>query len=264
MNLMMCMAGEPEQIPFLAEIAALGAGIELGSYGLSGIRSIENWENRIAHHQAICARFQGDCAIHGPFIGMEFAHIDHLIREAVQRRLDMTFAAARKLGAKRVVLHSGFQAEYDLFKIQEPWLERVIPFWRGEILRWAGAGIGVVLENDIDRSPELLARLVNAVDHPMMGLCLDIGHLNLFSDLDGAGWVRRIGGRLHHVHLHDNDRSGDRHWRLGRGTIDFEPFFAALEEHTPQVTIALEVEDEMEVKLGNLRDLAKRFAERLD
>ncbi len=37
MNLMICMRGEPEQLPFLTEIAELGAGIELGSYGMIGI-----------------------------------------------------------------------------------------------------------------------------------------------------------------------------------------------------------------------------------
>jgi len=38
MNLMMYMRGEPEQLPFLKEIAKVGAEIELGSYGLIGVR----------------------------------------------------------------------------------------------------------------------------------------------------------------------------------------------------------------------------------
>jgi len=69
-----------------------------------------------------------------------------------------------------------------------------------------------------------------------------------------------MGDRLFHIHLHDNDRTGDKHWPIGRGTIDFEPFYAALLSHVPQATISLEVEDEMERKMGDLRDLAARFA----
>jgi hypothetical protein len=38
MNLRVCMRGEPQQLPFLPEIAELGAGIELGSYGILGIQ----------------------------------------------------------------------------------------------------------------------------------------------------------------------------------------------------------------------------------
>jgi len=99
-------------------------------------------------------RFQGAVALHGPFIGMEYAHVDHLIRDAVIRRLDMTLDAAVKLRAARVVLHSGYRAEVDLFDLRGDWLERSTDFWQREIHRWADARIEVVLENDIDKSPD--------------------------------------------------------------------------------------------------------------
>jgi sugar phosphate isomerase/epimerase len=256
MNLMMCMRGEPEQIAFLREIAELGAGIELGSYGLMGIRSEQDWETRFTMHKAIRGQFQGPIAIHGPFIGMEFAHIDHLIRDAVHRRLDKTFEVAVELKASRIVLHSGYTVENDLFHLQETWLKGNIEFWQREIRRWADVGITIVLENDIDRSPDLMVQLVNEVDSPFLGLCMDIGHQHVFSKIEPREWVRQMDNRLWHVHLHDNDGTGDHHWSIGRGTIDFESFYAALLEYAPQATLALEVEDRMEVKMGDLRRLA--------
>jgi sugar phosphate isomerase/epimerase len=260
MNLMICMNGEPEQLPFLPEITELGAGIELGSYGLVGVQSKQNWETRLALHKIVRTQFQGSIAIHGPFIGMEYAHIDYLIREVVHRRLDMTFDAAVSLKANRVVLHSGYKPENDLFKLQEPWLKANIEFWQREICRWEDAGIVIVIENDTDKSPDLLVRLVNEVDHPFLGLCMDIGHQHMFSELDALEWVQRMDKRLFHIHLHDNDRTGDNHWSIGRGTIDFEPFYTAIMQHVPQVTISLEVEDKMDVKMGDLRKLVTRFA----
>lgn len=260
MNLMICLTGEPEQLPFLPEIAALGAGVELGSYGLVGIQSDRDWETRFTLHQALRAQFQGALALHGPFLGMEFAHRDHLFRETVNRRLDMTFDVVRKLTAGRLVLHCGYTPEIDLFKLQDSWLNRNVRFWQGEIHRWADAGVQVVLENDTQRSPDILVRLVNAVDHPFLGLCLDIGHQHVFSGLEANEWVRRMAPRLFHVHLHDNDRTDDRHWPLGRGTIEFEPFFSAIMQQVPQATLSLEVEDTMEAKMGDLRRLASRFA----
>jgi sugar phosphate isomerase/epimerase len=260
MNLMICMHGESEQIPFLPEIAGLGAGIELGSYGMKGILSERQWQTRLNLHQAVRAQFDGTIAIHGPFIGMEYAHIDHLIRDAVNRRLDMTRDAAVKLRASRVVLHSGFKPEIKLFKIQDAWLQRNINFWQQEICRWADAGIQIVLENDIEQTPDLLIRLVNEVDHPFLGLCMDIGHQHVFSDLDASEWVRRMGERLFHIHLHDNDGTNDRHWAVGRGTIDFAPFFVTVLKHAAKATISLEVEDKMDVKMGDLRNLVDYFS----
>lgn len=256
MNLMICMHGEPEQLPYLPEIAELGAGIELGSYGLIGVQSERDWERRVALHKAIRDQFQGAIAIHGPFIGMEYTHIDHLIREVVKRRLDLTFKAALELNVSRVVLHSGYKLENDIFNLQDSWLEQSIEFWSREIRRWQAAGIMIVLENDVEKSPDLLVRLVNEVDNHFLGLCMDIGHQHLFSELDALEWVPRMGDRLFHVHLHDNDGTSDSHWSLGRGTIDFEPFYDAVLRQVPQVTFALEVVDEMDVVIGNLRNLA--------
>lgn len=260
MDLMICANGEPELLPFLPEIAELGAAIELGSYGIVGVQSQRAWRERLALHQAVRERFDGALAVHGPFIGMEYGHIDHLIRDAVNRRLDMTFDVAAKLRASRVVLHSGYRPQIDLFGLQDSWLETSVGFWRQEIRRWADAGVTIVIENDVEKSPDLLIRLVDGVDSPYLGLCLDVGHAHLFSELDAAEWVRRMRHRLLHVHLHDNDRTGDRHWPIGRGTIDFEPFYAELPRLARQATLSLEVEDSMRVKMGDLRMLASRLA----
>ena len=260
MNLMICMRGEPEQLAFLSEIAALGAGIELGSYGLVGIQSERNWEKRFSLHKAVRGQFPGAIAVHGPIIGMEYTHPDHLIRNAIIHRLDMIFDVAVRLAASRVILHSGYKAEFDFFNLREDWLDKSVIFWQHEILRWTKAGIVIALENDIDKSPDLLVRLANQVDSPFLGLCMDIGHQHVFSDLDAVEWVRRMKDRLFHIHLHDKDGTGDSHWSLGRGTIDFESFYAAIEGHVPEVTLSLETDDKMEVKMSSLCHLTARFA----
>jgi sugar phosphate isomerase/epimerase len=260
MQLMMCLTGEPGELRFLPEIAALGAGLELGSYGMIGIQSKQHWERRVALHQAVRAAFPGPIAIHGPFIGMEYGHIDHLIQAAVNRRLDMTFAVASKLRARRVILHSGYTPLVDLFQLQDSWLPINVAFWRREIRRWADAGIEIALENDIDKTPDMLVRVVDAVSDPFLGLCLDIGHLNVYSALNAVEWVRRCAHRLVHIHLHDNDGSADSHWPLGRGTIDFEPFYATLRAQAPGATLAVEVVADMQLKMNDLRKIAARFA----
>lgn len=262
MNLMICMRGEPEQLPYLPEIADLSAGIELGSYGLVGVQSEWDWGRRLTLHKALRAQFAGVIAIHGPFIGMEYTHIDHLIRGVVSRRLDLTLEAALELRVSRVVLHSGYKPEIGLFNLHESWLKENIEFWQKEIDRWRAAGIQIVLENDIENSPDLLVRLVDEVDNPYLGLCLDIGHLHRFSALDALEWLRRMGKQLFHIHLHDNDGTNDSHWPIGRGTIDFDSFYDAVIQQVPNATLSLEIVDEMEVMMNDLRRLADYFASR--
>lgn len=260
MHLMICMRGEQEEVSFLPEIARLGAGIELQSYGMIGVQSEQAWERRVALHKAIRTHFSGTIALHGPFVGVEYAHIDHLLRDAVNRRLDMTFDAAVELRASRVILHSGYRAEIELFNLSDDWHRRSLEFWQQEIPRWAEANIAITLENTIERSPGLLVRLVDEVGNPFLGLCMDIGHQHMFSELSAAEWVRMMDKRLFHIHLHDNDRTGDKHWSIGRGTIDFEPFYSAVMQHAPQAAISLELEEKTEVKLANLRELASHLA----
>jgi sugar phosphate isomerase/epimerase len=260
MSVMICMRGEPDQLPFLPEIGELGAGIELQSYGVLGVKSEQEWKTRFSRHMAVRAQFDGAIAVHGPFTGMDYTHIDHLIREVVARRLDMTFEAARELKASRVVLHGGYKAEVDIFGWRDNWVAMSVDFWRREIGRWADAGIEVVLENDVERSPETLIRVVDGVDSTTLGLCLDVGHQHFVSKLGAVEWVRKMGGRNFHVHLHDNDGTGDRHWPIGRGTIDFESFYVTLMKNAPEATVSLEVEDTMETQMDKLRELAARFA----
>ena len=258
-NLMICLRGEAEHLPYLQEITALEAGIELGSYGMVGIKSERDWNERLTTHASFRAEFQGALAIHGPFIGIEYAHIDHLIRDVVNRRLDMTFDVALQLKAQRVILHSGYTATTDAFKLQDDWLTRNVPFWQQEIHRWADSGIEIVLENETEQSPDILIRLVNEIDSPFLGLCLDVGHQHVFSEQTLPVWVQKMRNKLFHVHLHDNDRSGDKHWALGRGTIDFESFYEAIFQYAPHATMSLESVDTIEGKMNDLRKLAARF-----
>jgi len=76
-------------------------------------------------------------------------------------------------------------------------------------------------------------RLLDRVDHPWLGLTLDIGHLQCQGELplrETIGrWTRREGpGRLLNVHLDDARRGTHEHLMFGQGEIDFRPVFTAL------------------------------------
>lgn len=62
--------------------------------------------------------------------------------------------------------------------------------------------------------------LLQAIDHPAMGVNLDTSHANMCS-LNSADMVRQLGDQLISTHISDNDGSGDQHRIPGHGSIDW-------------------------------------------
>jgi sugar phosphate isomerase/epimerase len=91
----------------------------------------------------------------------------------------------------------------------------------------------LVIENIYDTNPALLIELVSGIDSPYLGLSIDTGHAYLTSLIGGPSpdqWIRETGPWLGHVHLQDTDGLADRHWKIGRGRINWYAVFDALSE----------------------------------
>src|ERR687896_2085026 len=93
-----------------------------------------------------------------------------------------------------------------------------------------------------------LAEQIFAVDHPAVGICLDVGHAALAAGFFGFDFIEECGATaslVRHVHLHDNLQRtnvtgnpqasehtvyglGDLHLPPGRGTIPLEGLFRSL------------------------------------
>jgi len=264
MEIMVSLLGDDVELPYIPEISQLHSGIELGGYGLGGVKSEQEWKKRFLKHQVIRKDFKGNIALHGPFIGIEYDHEDCLIREAIEKRMNMLFEAAIQLNASRVILHSGFTSEIEQFNLTDSWFKRNCSFWRNEIARWETSNIKIVLENITEKSPDILIKLIDEVNNPFLGLCFDIGHANIFSNIEPSVWVKLMGARLQHIHLHDNDRKADRHWRTGKGIIDFKTFYNAVEQNSPKATISIEIVEKIDIVMEDLRKLVERFVGKIN
>jgi sugar phosphate isomerase/epimerase len=76
---------------------------------------------------------------------------------------------------------------------------------------------------------EDLHTLIDAVDRPNVGICLDVGHAHV-QGYEMAEAVRQCGERLIATHIQDNDGTRDAHLAPPRGTIDWSAGIAALSE----------------------------------
>ena len=170
--------------------------------------------------------------------------------------LDASLRFARGIGAEMVVCHAGQRigARDARHSIGEQLsAER-------SALREAGGlagelGVTIAVENyyperpilrgevyDYSVWPSQLAEQISAVDHPAVGICLDVGHAALAAGFFGFDLIEEcaaIAPLVRHVHLHDNLQKtnltgepqvsehtvfglGDLHLPPGRGTIPLE------------------------------------------
>jgi sugar phosphate isomerase/epimerase len=177
--------------------------------------------------------------IHGPYMDMSPGGADEKVREATVERFRQTFAAAEVLRPRAVVLHGG----YDERKFDGDvslWLGQSLKTWP-ELIKEAERLMTVIaVENVFDGDPGPLKALMGSLSSPNFGICLDAGHVNLFSTLPMEEWFESLGGHVAVVHIHDNRGLVDDHLPVGDGEIDFDRFFTLLRKHTREPVLTIE------------------------
>ena len=78
--------------------------------------------------------------------------------------------------------------------------------------------------------------LIDELDSPFVGMCLDTGHCSVFGD-DPGEMVRLAGPRLRTLHVHDNNGKSDLHWLPYTGVIKWESRDAIIRSKISQALI---------------------------
>ena len=92
-----------------------------------------------------------------------------------------------------------------------------------------------------------------------IAVCLDVGHVNVFSPLASKKWIKVLGKTLTHMHIHDNCGKQDKHLPVGSGKINFKDIFKALKKYNPDCTVSLEITGDMKTKIENMRYVIKNY-----
>ena len=173
--------------------------------------------------------------LHAPFAELCPAAIDPLVREVAKRRFLQAAALAKRYGAEKMVVHSGF---IPLVYYPEWFAPQSAAFWR-EFLNDVD-GLTLCVENVMETSPDALRQVVEQVNDPRLRICFDVGHAFCQSG-DLAPWLDALAPYISHVHLHNNHGSFDEHLALDTGTLDMAAVIRQLEALAPQATYTLEV-----------------------
>jgi len=159
------------------------------------------------------------CTVHAPFMDLSPGGFDRKIRAISLDRLKKATSFANELGALGVVCHPGFDRwRYD--GNEQLWFDASIGTW-DEVLKEAGPGLPVMLENIFEDEPSTLLMLFDYFKEKNLWFCFDSGHFNLFSKVSVDEWLLPLKDRLREFHLHDNHGKSDEHLPVGTGTFPF-------------------------------------------
>lgn len=217
-----------------------GMGLELAEYCIT-YNIDDNFENTDRLIKERLA-YTNDVLFHAPYNELCPAAIDPMIREVAKKRYLQVFPLAKSYGAKKIVVHSGFDP---MLYRREWFVPESVEFWK-DILEYLPEGMLLTLENVMEPDPEITKSVVSGVNDPRFRLCLDIGHANLMP-VPVSEWINVFGDDLSHLHVHNNDgpvhngiaAAGDKHRAPGNGVMDVK---ALLKSVRVPVTATLETQ----------------------
>jgi sugar phosphate isomerase/epimerase len=192
---------------------------------------------------------------HGPFLDLGPGGLDPRIRTVTRDRLAEAIEAAAWFQPEHIVFHPAFN-EWNHSYYLNDWLAISLETWTPIARRCRSLGIGMLFENTHEARPDVLVRLLEALEPEGVGFCFDVGHANAFGRTSIPDWLTTLGNRLAALHLHDNHGQKDDHLALGRGSIDFSYVFRWLKESGPKaLTLEPHQEDQVVPAIRTLAGL---------
>jgi len=176
----------------------------------------------------------GYCLHSGSYVNS--AEMMPTVRLAAEQHLVEYVQLASKLEAENLVVHLGFHFS----QYMEDTYKALLKTYHTVVAEAERLKMPLVIENMnklsddseinyLGTTIEELRVVLDEIQSPYLGLALDVGHAHL---LPGGiePFIDAFGPRIGGLHLHDNDGILDRHWALGKGTMDWKKLFTRMEE----------------------------------
>ena len=84
-------------------------------------------------------------------------------------------------------------------------------------------------------------RILEELDSPNVRVCLDVGHVNVYSSVPLEEWIDSLAEYIVKVHINGNDAQNDLHLAFGEGNIDFQKVYRVLGRNNISALMTLEM-----------------------
>ncbi len=108
-------------------------------------------------------------------------------------------------------------------------------------------GVRILLENIPNElsTPERLVEFIQTSHFDDVGVCFDLGHAHMMTDV--AQGFESVKAYIHSTHVHDNAKDRDAHLWPGSGTIDWKQAMELLRTAPQTPPLLLEIEEDEKV-----------------
>jgi len=204
------------------------------------IREIGNWfrSTGVRFHSMHSPMYSDEEWGRGGEPPINIASVEKLHRIAAMDEIKRAIEVAEQVPFQFLVQHVGVgQEEADEHKLEAAIssLEHLHAFAKP-------LGVQLLVENIPNElsTPEKLMELLHAGRFDDIGVCFDVGHAHIMSNVPPAFDVLK--GRIRSTHVHDNNKDQDSHLWPGSGNIDWKETMELLQTapHVPPILLEIE------------------------
>lgn len=204
-----------------------------------------NWEEILKGYRKELKDFPGFASMHGAFMEITINSRDSKIRDVSIERVKSNLHIAEKLDARYIIFHTNLNPFIKSLDYLENWKEKNVEFWNEVTENY---NTTVLLENVWESSPFLIKYILEKVNSDNLKVCMDIGHINIFSDVPMKEWFNTLSDDIVYIHVNDNYGNKDSHNAIGNGNINWINFSRLVSENEINPFIVFEVNSMDEVK----------------
>jgi sugar phosphate isomerase/epimerase len=222
----------------LAEMASHGFGTveiiatrsHVDYHDVSALDEVADWLSREGLRLHSIHAPVTECFERGRWVApFSNASPDATVREQALRETKAALELARRVAVEVLVVHLGLQ---DALLASAADNTRDAARRSVEAIAAYASSLGVrvaleVIPNALSTADALVA-LVEDLDLPNVGICLDFGHAHMMGDVVDA--IETLSGMLVATHVHDNHGTRDEHLPPFEGTIDWPGALMALQK----------------------------------
>lgn len=223
---------------YLEYAAEHGLGLEVTDFAFGDVLD-GSWREILDRRRSALAGFENTISFHGVFMEITVHSHDRKISEVSRARVKHNLDIASELGAEFIVFHSNFIPLIKEESYRRNWIERNAEFWL-EMTRTYDATI--LIENLWEPSPSVLREFLDLTNSVRIGVLLDVGHVNVFSEASIGDWISTVGRNVGYMHVHDNHGQRDEHLVPGKGTIDWHSLSEAIKKLNINPGVLFEVD----------------------